>query len=150
MNWFLYIGIFLFFSHLLLHGISMDLPFFGIFLIIIGWWKIALWNWVYVVTWIFIIIDILATIYRMQQVVGNYLDPSGELNKDYDEDDENELDNDEEKKPKAKSKNKKREPMNKGDKKESMKDKKESMKEKKESMKDKKESDKKEPMKKET
>ena len=138
MNWFLYIGIFLFFSHLLLHGISMDLPFFGIFLIIIGWWKIVLWNWLYVVTWIFIIIDILATIYRMQQIVGNYLDPSGELNKDYDED---ESDSDDEEKPKTKSKNKKREPMNnKGNNKEPMKEKKESMKENK----------KKEPMKKET
>ena len=80
--WFFYIGIFLFISHFLTQGISLDISFFGIFLIIVGWWRIQLWSWIYVLTWIFIVIEILANIFRLQELVGNYLDPSGQLEKD--------------------------------------------------------------------
>ena len=91
--WFFYIGIFLFISHFLTQGISLDISFFGIFLIVIGWWRISLWSWVFVLTWIFIIIEILANIFRLQDLVGKYLDPSGELQKD-DEKDTNDSDSD--------------------------------------------------------
>ena len=97
---FFYIGIFIFISHLLIQGFSLDLSFFGLFLIIVGWRKISLWSWVYMLTWIFIVIEVLATIFKLQDMVSKYLDPSGELQKDnhihYDENYENATQEDDE------------------------------------------------------
>ena len=86
-SWFFYIGIFLFITHIFCYGFSVDLSYFGIFLIIIGWRKWVLWGWVNILIWIFIVIEILATIYRLQGIVSKYLDPTGELDVDDDNDD---------------------------------------------------------------
>jgi len=88
--WFFYIGIFLFVTHLLLNGISTDLSYFGLLLIYLGWSKMSLWSWLMFVLWIFVVIDILATIYHIQERVNKYLDPTGELSKDEEEDGEKE------------------------------------------------------------
>jgi len=107
--WFFYIGIFLFVTQILLQGLSLDLSFFGLLLIYLGWRKVEIWTWLFVILWIFIVIEVLATIFRMQQKVGKYLDPSGELTReDFDdlkeddehtehEDDDEHTDNDENK-----------------------------------------------------
>lgn len=98
--WFFYIGIFLFVTQILLQGLSPDLSFFGLLLIYLGWYKVEIWSWLFVILWIFIVIEVLATIFRMQQKVGQYLDPSGELTReefdDLNDDNENDEAKDEE------------------------------------------------------
>lgn len=79
--WFFYIGVFLFVTHLVIHGIGFDLSYFGLLLIFLSWRKIALWSWITVLIWIFIGIEILATIYRLQEWADQFLDPSGEYKK---------------------------------------------------------------------
>ena len=79
--WFFYIGIFLFVTQLIVQGISFDLSYFGILLIYLGWKKIEVWFWFKILLWIFIIVDVLATIYRLQQKVKNYLDPDNIISK---------------------------------------------------------------------
>lgn len=76
-TWFFYIGIFLFVTHVFIHGINLDLSYFGLFLIILGWRKWVIWGWVNILIWIFIVIEILATIFRLQKIIRNYLDPNG-------------------------------------------------------------------------
>jgi len=103
-SWFFYIGISLLISHLLTEGISLDIPFFGLLLIVIGWRKMVLWQWITICIWILIVIEILATIFKLQQRIGKYLDPSGHLmkaditmmsdNNDYDDYDDYEDDED--------------------------------------------------------
>jgi len=73
---FFYIGIFLFITHMFLHGISVDISFFGLFLIVVGWRKIEIWSWVRFFMWIFIVIEISATIFSLQRWVDNFLNPS--------------------------------------------------------------------------
>ena len=80
--WFFYIGIFLFITQILLQGLSPDLSFFGLLLIYLGWRKVEIWTWLFVILWIFIVIEVLATIFRMQEKVSKYLDPSGELTRE--------------------------------------------------------------------
>ena len=100
--WFFYIGIFLFVTQIILQGISFDLSYFGILLIYLGWKKIEVWFFFKILLWIFIIVDVLATIYRLQEKVKKYLDPDGKISKyndleDFvDEEGDNEEDDNEE------------------------------------------------------
>jgi hypothetical protein len=59
-TWFLYLGIFLFVSHLFLYGFGLDLSYFGLFLIFIGLAKPQLQTWFRWFLWIFIFLDIYA------------------------------------------------------------------------------------------
>jgi len=83
--WFFYIGIFLFVTQLIVQGISFDLSYFGILLIYLGWKKIEVWFFLKILIWIFIVVDVLASIYRLQQKVKNYLDPDGKISKYHDD-----------------------------------------------------------------
>jgi len=60
-QWFFYLGIFLFVSHIGLYGIGLDLSYFGLLLIYIGWAKPALHTWFRWIIWIFIFLDVYAT-----------------------------------------------------------------------------------------
>jgi hypothetical protein len=57
-TWFLYLGIAFFVTHILLYGISLDLSYFGLFLIYIGWAKPVLSDWFRYILWFFIFLDI--------------------------------------------------------------------------------------------
>jgi biopolymer transport protein ExbB/TolQ len=92
--WFFYIGVFLFITHLIIHGIGFDLSYFGLLLIFLAWRKIALWTWVIVLIWIFIGIEILATIFRLQEWADQFLDPSGEYRKLQEKEDQADADAD--------------------------------------------------------
>lgn len=61
-NWFFYLGIFLFVSHLFLYGFGLDLSYFGLFLIWIGWAKPQLQTWFRWFIWIFIFLDVYANL----------------------------------------------------------------------------------------
>lgn len=61
-QWFFYLGIFLFVSHLILYGFGIDLSYFGIVLIWIGWAKPTLQNWFRWVLWFFIFLDVYANL----------------------------------------------------------------------------------------
>jgi predicted membrane metal-binding protein len=66
---FFYLGIFLFFSNIIVYGFGIDLSYFGLLLIWIGWRKPDLYGWMFWVLWILLIIDIFATFYRLENVV---------------------------------------------------------------------------------
>lgn len=59
-TWFFYLGIVFFIVHLLLYGFGLDLSYFGLILIYIGWAKPVLSDWFIYILWFFIFIDILA------------------------------------------------------------------------------------------
>lgn len=61
-TWFFNLGIFLFVTHLLLYGFGLDLSYFGLLLIYIGWAKPVLHTWFRWLLWIFIFLDIYSTI----------------------------------------------------------------------------------------
>jgi hypothetical protein len=61
-TWFLYLGILLFVSHLFLYGFGLDLSYFGLFLIYIGWAKPQLQTWFRWFIWIFIFLDVFANL----------------------------------------------------------------------------------------
>jgi hypothetical protein len=61
-QWFFYLGIFLFVSHIGLYGFGLDLSYFGLLLIWIGWSKPPLYTWFRWFIWIFILLDLYATI----------------------------------------------------------------------------------------
>jgi hypothetical protein len=54
---FVYLGIFFFITHFFVYGSGIDISYFGLFLILIGYFNIPLYNWVFVLLWIFIIIE---------------------------------------------------------------------------------------------
>jgi hypothetical protein len=65
MNWiqnsyflFIYLGIFFFITHLFVYGSGIDISYFGIFLIYIGYFKVQLYNWILFLVWMFIFIEI--------------------------------------------------------------------------------------------
>jgi len=60
--WFFYLGIFLFVTHIGLYGFGLDLSYFGLLLIWIGWARPVLHVWFRWVIWIFIFLDIYATL----------------------------------------------------------------------------------------
>jgi hypothetical protein len=61
-NWFFYLGVFLFLSHLCLYGFGLDLSYFGLLLIWIGWAKPQLQTWFRWFLWIFIFLDVYANL----------------------------------------------------------------------------------------
>ena len=68
-TWFFYLGIFFFLAHLLLFGFGLNQSYFGILLIIIGWRKPVLYSWVIYLLWFLIVIDIIANIRRMVELI---------------------------------------------------------------------------------
>jgi hypothetical protein len=61
-TWFLYLGIAFFVIHLLLYGFGLNLSYFGLILIYIGWKKPVLSGWFRTLLWVFIVLDILGNI----------------------------------------------------------------------------------------
>jgi len=51
---FLYLGIFFFIVHILIYGLSLDLSYFGLFLIAVGYFKISLYSWMFYIVWILV------------------------------------------------------------------------------------------------
>ena len=56
---FIYLGIFFFIAHILIHGFGIDLSYFGLFLIYVGYFKIELYGWFFTLLWIMITIEII-------------------------------------------------------------------------------------------
>lgn len=61
-KWFFYLGIFLFVAHIGLYGFGVDLSYFGLLLIYLGWAKPTLYNWFRILLWVFIVLDVVSTI----------------------------------------------------------------------------------------
>ena len=57
-TWFLYLGILLFISHIVLYGFGLDLSYFGLLLIYIGLARPVISDWIRYILWFFIFIDI--------------------------------------------------------------------------------------------
>ena len=57
---FFYLGIFLFVVHTALYGVGIDLSFFGLLLIYIGWRKPVLYNWFFWLLWVFIALEVIS------------------------------------------------------------------------------------------
>lgn len=93
---FFYLGIFLFVSHIGLYGFGLDLSYFGLLLIWIGWAKPGLYTWFRWILWIFIFLDVFAT-FRMFSEKWNGKPPAPlKEEDDEDSDDEDEDDSDDE------------------------------------------------------
>jgi hypothetical protein len=60
--WFFYLGIFLFVTHIGLYGFGVDLSYFGLLLIYIGWKKPVIQNWLRIFIWFFLVLDVISTI----------------------------------------------------------------------------------------
>jgi len=86
-NWFFYLGIFLFVSHLFLYGFGLDLSYFGLLLIWIGWAKPQLHIWFRWFLWIFIFLDVYANLRAMKNKI---LKPRKNNSRKYDEEDDDE------------------------------------------------------------
>lgn len=56
---FMYLGIFFFIAHLILYGKGLDQSYFGLFLIYVGYSKMQLSSWIFIVLWIFAAIEVL-------------------------------------------------------------------------------------------
>ena len=65
---FIYLGIFFFITHFFIYGTGIDISYFGIFLILVGYFKLPLYHWVFVLLWIFIIIEF----YNLGKIVFHY------------------------------------------------------------------------------
>lgn len=57
-TWFFYLGIAFFVTHILLYGFGLDLSYFGLLLIYIGWAKPVLSDWFRYILWFFVFLDI--------------------------------------------------------------------------------------------
>jgi uncharacterized membrane protein (DUF373 family) len=57
---FFYLGVFIFLLHIYSYGIGLDLSYFGLFLMYIGWAKPTLHSWFRNVLWFFILLDLWA------------------------------------------------------------------------------------------
>lgn len=57
-TWFFYLGITFFVAHILLYGFGLDLSYFGLFLIYIGWAKPVLSDWFRYILWFFVFLEI--------------------------------------------------------------------------------------------
>ena len=60
--WFFYLGIFLFVTHIGLYGFGVDLSYFGLLLIYLGWKKPIIQNWFRIFIWVFLVLDVISTI----------------------------------------------------------------------------------------
>ena len=83
---YLYLGIAFFVIHILINGIGINLSYFGLLLIYIGYFKPVLSLLVKNILWIFIALDIFANIRKIVDIVMNrtYIKPTN----DHDDDDE--------------------------------------------------------------
>lgn len=73
-TWFFYLGIFIFFLHILINGFTLDLSYFGLILFLIGYFKPVLYNWFINVLWFFIIIDIITYTSKMyKNIYGSFV-----------------------------------------------------------------------------
>ena len=62
-KWFFNLGIFLVISKLLLYSTNINtLPYFGLLLISIGYFKFPLYKWVFIILWIFVFLDVVSTL----------------------------------------------------------------------------------------
>lgn len=59
-RWFLYLGIFFFIVNIGIYGISINLSYFGLILIYIGYYRPVLSNLIKNILWVLIILDIFA------------------------------------------------------------------------------------------
>jgi hypothetical protein len=66
-TWFLYLGILLFISHIVLYGFGLDLSYFGLLLIYIGLARPVISDWIRYILWFFIFIDIYANLRVIRQ-----------------------------------------------------------------------------------
>lgn len=55
----MYLGILFFIVHIFIYGFGIDLSYFGIFLTYVGYFKIQLYSWLFVILWILIIIELM-------------------------------------------------------------------------------------------
>ena len=68
---FFYLGIFLFVTHIYIYGFGLDLSYFGIILIWIGWAKPVLSDWFVYILWFFLFIDMYFNLQSIQNKVAN-------------------------------------------------------------------------------
>lgn len=68
-TWFFYLGIFFFLAHLMLFGLGLNQSYFGLILIYIGWRKPALYTWFIYVLWFLIVVDVIANVRRMVELI---------------------------------------------------------------------------------
>jgi hypothetical protein len=66
-TWFLYLGIVFFVVHLFLYGFGLNLSYFGLILIYIGWKKPVLAGWVRNLLWVFVVLDVIGNIRVIQE-----------------------------------------------------------------------------------
>jgi hypothetical protein len=66
-TWFLYLGILLFISHIVLYGFGLDLSYFGLLLIYIGLARPVISDWIRYILWFFIFVDIYANLRVIRQ-----------------------------------------------------------------------------------
>jgi hypothetical protein len=85
MNWmqrsypiFIYLGIFFFIAHLILYGKGLDQSYFGLFLIYVGYSKMEVSQWFFILLWIFCCIELLNL---GNQIYEKYLVPLFSQNK---------------------------------------------------------------------
>ena len=93
--WFFYLGIFLFVTHILLYGIGLDLSYFGLLLIYIGWAKPQLYTWFRGFLWFFILLDVFATFRGFRDMLmkdKNKDKPKKKVSKEEPIDDEEDMD----------------------------------------------------------
>ena len=91
-DWFFYLGILFFITHYYVNQSHylIDMSYFGLLLIFIGWKKPALYGWVIWVLWIFVILNILSDIFMLQTRFNTEeLKESGESKKTFTEEDAN-------------------------------------------------------------
>ena len=54
---FLYVGIVFFIVHLLIYGLGIDQSYFGLFLAAVGYSRMAIYGWVFILLWIGIVLE---------------------------------------------------------------------------------------------
>lgn len=74
---FIYLGIFFFITHFFIYGTGIDISYFGLFLILVGYFKLLLYHWVFVLLWIFIIIEF----YNLGKIAYHYFFKKEKRNK---------------------------------------------------------------------
>jgi len=60
-TWFFYLGIFLFITHIGLYGFGIDMSYFGLLLIYLGWAKPEISIWLRRFLWFFIFLEVFST-----------------------------------------------------------------------------------------
>lgn len=68
-QWFLYLGILFFILHLCIYGISINISYFGLLLISIGYFKPTISPLIKNILWFFIVLDILANFRKVWEII---------------------------------------------------------------------------------